>query len=116
MKKMLIGAVAALTAGASLAAAVPASAQPYRGHYYGHRDNSGAVVAAGIAGLAIGAALAGNHNNGYYGYGPRHYRSYPAYYGYGYDDDYGYGYAYRCRTELRWNWRWGEYERIRICR
>ena len=115
MNKILTGAVAALTAGASLAVAIPASAQSYRGghssgHYYGHRNNSGAVVAAGIAGLAIGAALAGNHNNGYYGYGygPGYYRSYPGYY--------GYGYGYRCRTEMRWNWRWGDYQPVRVCR
>jgi len=38
---------------------------------YGHgRSNAGAAVVAGIAGLAIGAAIGGGHNNrgGYNGY------------------------------------------------
>ncbi len=48
----------AVALGAStIVAAAPAEAQ-WRGRYYRDRDNGGAAVVAGIAGLAIGAALA----------------------------------------------------------
>ena len=123
MNKMLTGAVAALTAGAAIAAAVPASAQSYHGYRH-HRDNSGAVVVAGIAGLAIGAALASDHgyrggdygyrggdygdyygsSRGYYG-GPGYYNGGGSYYG---------GYR-RCHSDWRWNGRWRTYERVRVC-
>jgi hypothetical protein len=55
----------ALVLGASvLAAASPAEAQRYGGGYSG-RDNGGSAVVAGIAGLAVGAALASNGDRGY---------------------------------------------------
>jgi hypothetical protein len=72
MRKLMTAAMAAITLGGAIAAtAAPAEAQPR--HYYrydrGH-DRTGAAVAAGVAGLAIGAALAGsNHNRGYYNNG-----------------------------------------------
>lgn len=56
----------ALALGASvLAVASPAEAQRYGGGYRG-RDNGGTAVVAGIAGLAIGAAIASNNNRGRY--------------------------------------------------
>ncbi|MDG2534686.1 hypothetical protein P6144_13570 [Sphingomonas sp. HITSZ_GF] len=97
MKKAVLGAVVAAT---TLAAAAPAAeAQRYRGGYYGDRhyrghDNTGTAIVAGIAGIAIGAAIAGNdrrydYDRGYYrqhGYYPtdgyyyrNHYRSYRGY-------------------------------------
>ena len=114
MKKILTGALAALTVGGVvLGGASTASAREWR-HGGG---NEGAAVAAGIAGLAIGAALASN-DRGYYApaydsayYGP----AYGPSYGYGYGRGYGYGYRYRhCRVETRWN-HWRGYERVRIC-
>ena len=83
MKKLLIGAVALITAAAPIAA----SAAPFHGGragavaYHngwrgGDRDwrggNGGAAVAAGLFGLAIGAAIASSSQPEYapnYGYG-----------------------------------------------
>ncbi len=95
VKKAALGAVMGAT---MLTAAAPAAeAQRYRGHYNGHyrgHDNTGTAIVAGIAGLAIGAAIAGNdrrydYDRGYYrqhGYYPmdgyyyrNHYRSYRGY-------------------------------------
>ena len=97
---ILSKAILAIVAGATtLSFAAPAEAQRWR---YRDRDNTGAVIAAGVAGLAIGAvaASAGRdryynrgyyYDRGYYGppprayYGPR-YRGYyappPRYRGY----------------------------------
>jgi hypothetical protein len=94
MRKFLTSAIAAVTAaGAVAAVAAPAEARDYyrRGggyHYRHHGGSNDAAVAAvaGIAGLAIGAAIAGNgstrggrgyssntyvYNNGY-AYDPRY--------------------------------------------
>ncbi|HEX3888936.1 MAG TPA: hypothetical protein VHW05_15690 [Phenylobacterium sp.] len=86
MKKTLTAALAALTLGGAITAtaATGAEARPYGhggGHYYGHGyRGGGGAVAAGIAGLAIGAAIAGPHYyGGYYGPGPYAYG--PGYYG-----------------------------------
>lgn len=83
MRKILTAAVAALTvAGGVAAVAGPAQADPYR-YYNGHKNNNndaGVAIAAGVVGLAIGAALARSssnkrsssyYDNGYYqqGYG-----------------------------------------------
>jgi len=77
--------------GAALAATLLASASPAeaRDRYgYRHHDNTGAAVVAGIAGLAIGAAIASSNSGGYYnggyydrGYYPQryYYNSYPSY-------------------------------------
>ena len=101
MKKILTGVLAAATlGGVVLGGASTASAREYH-----HGGNGGAAVAAGIAGLAIGAALASN-NHGYYRdgyYGGGYYAPAPAY-----------GYR-RCRLESRWNYRWGGYEQVRVC-
>lgn len=69
MRKFLTTALAALTAaGAVVAAAVPADARPYRDYYRHHHhsgSNTAAVAAfAGIAGLALGAALSDSDRGG----------------------------------------------------
>lgn len=63
---------------AALACSTPADAQRYRGGYRGY-DRTGAAVVAGVAGLAVGAALASPR--GYY-YDPYYGPGYPYYYGY----------------------------------
>ncbi len=111
MRKTLAAAMAAITLGGAVCATVtPAQAHDdwdhnYRGDYGRHdRNDNGAAVAAGVLGLALGAALASNSNS----------HSYGRDYGYGYSS-YGYGpqydgyyerpyYSYRtCETE-RWVW------------
>lgn len=89
MRKSLTAALAAITFGGAIAAtAAPAEARDHRGYYrydrHHHHDNTGAAVAAGVVGLALGAALASSSNNhGYYSrgyayndryYGDRYYR------------------------------------------
>lgn len=82
LKKTVLGVAAAAT---GLTLAAPAEAQ-----YYRHRGDGGAAVVAGIAGLAVGAALASG-NRGYYEpyyypgyypgyyYQPYYYNAYPVY-------------------------------------
>jgi hypothetical protein len=123
--KTFIGhATAGLAALAMVAGATAASAQSYRhgGGYYGgrghHNDNDvGVAIAGGIVGLALGAAIAGNHDNGRrynsgYGYGYAPPPPPPRYYdGYGYARPYdGYGYG-RGRGGDCWTTR--EYDRYR---
>lgn len=108
MRKALTAAMAAITLGGAVAAtAAPAEARPhggggyYHGGYYGggggyyRHDNGGAAVAAGVVGLALGAALASNSHS-YYdrGYAPGYYA--PGYY--------GYGGGYRTCENTRWVW------------
>lgn len=87
VKKVVLGGV--LGATVLTAVAPTADAQRYR-RYYRDRDN-GAAVVAGIAGLAIGAALAsGNRYDRRYDYDRRFYRN-RGYYpvdGYYYRDHY----------------------------
>lgn len=116
MRKSLTIAMAALTfGGAVAAAALPAQARDhdggyrdggYRGGGYYHgghdrghgRNNDGAAIVAGIAGLAIGAALAdGGHS---YAYNRGGYYQ-PGYY---YDGGYAYAPAYRVCSSSRWVW------------
>ena len=86
MKKLLIGAMAAVvTAGSFASVATTAEAQPYR--YRHHRDNdndtAAAAIVGGVVGLALGAAIAGSNNDRRY-YDRRYYdRGYyaPRYYG-----------------------------------
>jgi hypothetical protein len=105
MRKTLTAAMAALTLGGAIStAAAPAEARDwghhggYGGHYYGGgryygRGNGGAAIAAGVVGLALGAALADS--------GPRYYSG-------GYyappPPPYGYGYGYRTCESTRWVW------------
>ena len=86
MKTLFAKAGLALALGATaLTVAVPAQAQRYdRG--YRHHNNGDTAIVAGIAGLAIGAAIASSgRNDGYYE--PDYYYDGP---GYGYDQ-----YSYR---------------------
>lgn len=98
-KKILTGALAALTLGGAMAAAttLPAAAAEHhdRGYHRGYdRGRRGGDAAAALLGLSVGAALAG-------GYDP--YYAPPAYY------------VPRCRVELRWNPYWRGYDRVRVC-
>ena len=107
MKKILTGALAALTlGGVVLGGATQASARDWDHH----GDRTGAAVVAGIAGLAIGAALASDHP--YYAPAPVYYAAPPPAY---YEGPAYYSYDNDCRVEWRWNRRWGHYERVRAC-
>ena len=109
MRKFMTAAMAALTLVGGMAAATTADAQH---RYRGHNDTSTAI-AAGVAGLALGAALGsrGGYSTYSYGYG------YPSYgYGYGrpyYGRPYYGGYYaprrhYRPRYCTYWRYdRWG---------
>jgi hypothetical protein len=84
MRKALTAALAALTLGGAITATATTSAEarPFYGHggFHGHRGNGAGLAVAGIAGLAIGAAIAGPHYyGGYFGPGPYAYG--PGYYG-----------------------------------
>ena len=91
MRKIMATGLAAATLLGSLGVGSTASAQYRHGGDYRHHDNSGAAVAAGIAGLAVGAAIASS--------------SHPYYYnGYYYDRPYyGYSYGPRCRSYTVWD-------------
>jgi hypothetical protein len=113
MRKILTAALAALTFGGAVAASTaPAEAQAYHRwggggwhgggyRYYGHgHSDAGVAVAAGVVGLALGAAIASDHGGGrYYGrgyYGGGYY-DYPGYYGY-------YREGYRVCESSHWAW------------
>jgi hypothetical protein len=86
MRKVLTAGLAALTLGGALVAtAVPAQAYPYGGWHgggwHGGGWGPGAAVAAGVLGLAVGAAIA---DQPHYYYGPGYYAPPPPAYGYGY--------------------------------
>lgn len=102
-----------------LTAAGPAEAQRYRDRYYRDRDNTGAVVVAGIAGLAIGAAIASSNNNWRYDYDRGYYRQH-GYYptnGYYYRDNYRRYDSYRhCETRRVWDPYLERRVRVRYCR
>ncbi|HEY3697488.1 hypothetical protein [Phenylobacterium sp.] len=111
MRKLLIGGMAALSFATAIAPATGAMARDHR-HYRGRHDDDGAAIAAGIAGLAIGAALAsggGRRDYGRYDYDGRgYYREsyddgyYRPYYGHRYYRPYAYSYS-RCRTTTNWD-------------
>ncbi|MET0310058.1 MAG: hypothetical protein ABW023_15230 [Sphingomonas sp.] len=110
IKKAVFGTVLGAT---MLTAVAPAAdAQRYR-HYrhYGH-DNTGAAVVAGIAGLAIGAALAGDRR---YDYDRRYYRER----GYYPRDGYYYRHYYpryeRCAIRRVWDPYEGRRVLVRYC-
>lgn len=123
LKKAGLGVALAATA---LTTAIPAEAQRWHdGHRGGHRGgDAGPAIVAGIAGLAIGAALASDHGDR-----DRYYRErgYNAYYDDGYYRSHGYYpndgyYAYRyrsgynCWVERRWDPYVRHDVRVRVCR
>jgi hypothetical protein len=126
MNRILTKAVLGVTLGATvLTAALPADAQRYRRNRGG--DNTGTAIVAGIAGLAIGAAIASGDNDRRYreryyrqrgyarDYDQRYYRQrgyYPnnGYYAYRYRDRYS-----SCRIERRWDPYYGRNVRVRVC-
>jgi hypothetical protein len=62
MRKIFTAGLAALTlAGGALAAAAPAQAAPYRYGWHDRGYGPGPAIFAGVAGLALGAALADSH-------------------------------------------------------
>ncbi len=98
-KKILTGALAALTLGGALAAtgALPAAAEEHHGWRGGYdRGWRGGEAGAALLGLSVGAALAGGYA------APAYYP--PAYYA-----------VPRCRMEMRWNPYWRGYDRVRVC-
>ncbi len=129
MRKVLASTVAAITfGGAVLATAAPAYAEhnnsyggynSYGGHsrHRGNGDSTAAAIVAGIAGLAIGAAIA-NKSDGRqrydrgYGYSD----SYGSNDGYGYRNNYGAGYGYDSRSDNYYRHGYdGYYDQSRTC-
>lgn len=133
LKKAGLGIALAAT---TLATAAPAEAQYYGRGYRGGYDRGGTALVAGIAGLAVGAAIASSNNRyrggyydrGYYGdpyynrgyyadpYYNRGYRGYynNGYYNNGYYNDYR-GYR-RCFVERRYDPYYGSPVRVQVCR
>lgn len=92
LKRIAMG--AALAAASLSLAATPAQA---RDRYGDGGDDAAIAIGAGIIGLAIGAAIASNHNDRY---DRRYYRSYPSRDYYYYDGSYYNGYP-RYRNNYR---------------
>ncbi|MFA5990173.1 MAG: hypothetical protein WC803_11300 [Sphingomonas sp.] len=124
LKKAGLGVAVAAT---TLMATAPAQAEDYHGRHRGG-DATGAAIVAGVAGLAIGAAIASNashrheyhdrrgyYNQGYYHddyyYRNRQYYPQPHYYAH-YRDDY----RPRCYTERRYDPYYGRTVKFRVCR
>lgn len=119
VKKAGLGVALAATA---LTTALPADAQRYRRY---HRDDgTGTAIVAGIAGLAIGAAIASSSSDRdrYYrqrGYDPYYDDGYYRSHGY-YPNDGYYAYRYRqnynrCWVERRYDRYYGRSVRVRVC-
>jgi hypothetical protein len=113
VKKATLGLVLAATA--ATAVATPADAQRYRRHHH-HGDRTGTAIVAGIAGLAIGAAIASSDRR--YDYDRRYYRE-RGYYpvdGYYYRDHYRRYRGYHdCRIRRVWDPYLQRRVRVRYC-
>ncbi|RYD53738.1 MAG: hypothetical protein EOP60_09800 [Sphingomonadales bacterium] len=116
MARMITKAVLGFTLGASVlvATAPTAEAQRYRDRH--HRGDGGAAIVAGIAGLAIGAALASDSR---YDYDRRYYRE-RGYYptdGYYYRENYRRHRGYNnCSVRRHYDPSLGRSVRVRYCR
>lgn len=119
-KKAGLGIAAAATA---VSVAAPAQAQRYHRyyHHHGHGDAVGAALLGGVAGLALGAAIASDHNDRYYdnryyddGYYDRGYYDAPAYYAP--PVRYEYRPRYRCYSQWRYDPYYRSRVRVRVCR
>jgi hypothetical protein len=116
MANLIKKAVLGVTLGASVLVAVAptAEAQRYRRHHRG--DSTGAAIVAGVAGLAIGAALASDRR---YDYDRRYYRDH-GYYptdGYYYRNHYRRYRGYeRCTVRRHYDPYLGRSVRVRYCR
>jgi hypothetical protein len=118
MRKVLTAALAAATlVGTSIGAGAPANAQGWHGghwhgggwqggHWHGGGYGWGLPLAAGLAGLAVGAALAPGYYPAYgYGYYPAPAYGYSGYPAYGYPSGYpAYGYPGYATCGGRWVW------------
>lgn len=103
-------------AATSLTVAAPAEAQRYYRHYDRGND-AGTAIVAGIAGLAIGAAIASSANDRYYD--DRYYYDRGPRYNYAPRYDYyrpRYNYRQYCRTQRVWDHWERRYVRVRHCR
>jgi hypothetical protein len=98
LKKAVLG----TAIGAMALATTPAEARGYYRHH--HHDNTGAIVGAGIIGLALGAAIASD-NRGYDGYYDSGYYNDPYYNGYAYYTP-GYNVYYYPQTYPYYEGRW----------
>lgn len=102
---------------AALTTAAPAEAQRWHRGYRGH-DRTGPAIVAGIAGLAVGAAIASSNRDRYYD--RRYYND--GYYdrggydrGYYYDRPYRGGYYDRCYVRRVYDPYIGRHVRVRYC-
>lgn len=120
MTNFLTKAVLGATLGATaLTAAAPADAQRYRRH---RGNDAGTAIIAGVAGLAIGAAIASSSNRDRYrddyyyrndDYRYNNYNQYPRYNNY-YNNDNRYNYR-ECRIVKRYDPYYGRKVKTRVC-
>lgn len=111
MSKALTAAMAAVILGSAICAtAAPAEAHDYHGGYsrggsHRHGNSTGTAIAAGVVGLALGAALASSNRGAGQGYAHDFSYGRSDYGGYGYQArDYAYQPAYRVCDATHWVW------------
>ncbi|AJP73961.1 hypothetical protein [Sphingomonas hengshuiensis] len=112
LKKAVLGAAM----GASVLTVMAPTAEAQRYRHYRDRDNTGVAIVAGVAGLALGAALA---NDRRYDYDRRYYRE-RGYYprdGYYYRQHYRHYRGYEtCNVRRVWDPYEGRRVLVRYCR